>query len=161
MSETDRYCIDTSALIHAWWRSYPIRNFQGFWDRIDELIADDRLFSSTEVFRELEKRDDDLLEWAKGRKAIFLEIDDRLQDRIAELLRRYPRLVDTRRNRSAADPFVIAVADVHDPTLVVVSQEGATNNIEKPNIPDVCNAEGIECIRILDVISREDWRFVR
>ena len=154
------YCIDTSALIHAWRRAYPIRNFPLVWGRIDELIEAGRLISSIEVLNELEKRDDDLYEWANERKDMFLDIEgNKLQIRIAEILKFYPRLVDTRKNRSAADPFVIAVASVSDPTLVVVTEEGSTNNIKKPNIPDVCIAENLKCIKILELIILEDWRF--
>ena len=111
------------------------------------------------MLKELEKRDDDLYEWANERKDMFLDIEgNNLQIRLAEILKLYPRLVDTRKNRSAADPFVIAVASVFDPPLVVVTQEGQTNNIDKPHIPDVCVAENLECITILDLIIREDWR---
>ena len=156
----DTYCIDTSALIHAWRRAYPIQNFQGFWDRIDDLIEARRVFSSVEVLNELGKREDDLYEWAKDREEIFLDIEgDDIQNRVIEILGHYPRLVDTRKNRSAADPFVIAVASVFDPPLVVVTEEGPTNNIKKPNIPDVCIAEGLNCIPILGLIIHEDWRF--
>ena len=154
------YCIDTSSLIHAWRRAYPIQNFQGFWDRIDELIEAGRLFSSIEVLNELGKRDDDLCDWAKVREDIFLDIEgDDLQFKVAEILRRYPLLVDTRKNRSAADPFVIAVASLANPSLVVVTQEGPANNIDKPRIPDVCAAENLNCMPILGLIIEEDWRF--
>ena len=154
------YCIDTSSLIHAWRRAYPIQNFPLFWGRIDELIEAGRLISSIEVLKELEKRDDDLYEWANERKNMFLDIeDDILQIRVAEILKLYPRLVDTRKNRSAADPFVIAVASVFDSPLVVVTEEGPTNNIKRPNIPDVCIAENLKCIKILELIVLEDWRF--
>jgi len=57
---SDTYCIDTSALIHAWRRSYPIPNFQPIWDRIDDLIEVGRLLSSKEVLLELQKKDDDI-----------------------------------------------------------------------------------------------------
>jgi Domain of unknown function (DUF4411) len=153
-----RYSIDTSAFVHAWRRSYPIRNFRPVWDRLDKLIEAERLFSSREVFLELKKLDDDLFEWCKDREQIFLDIDsDAFQEKIANVMGRYPRLVDTRKNKSGADPFVIVVALNGDPPLVVVTQEGATGVLEKPNIPDVCVAEGIECINILDLIVREDW----
>jgi len=158
LSGDDRYCIDTSALIHAWRRSYPYRNFRPVWDKIDELIEVDRLISSIEVLIELEKRDDDLFGWAKEREAMFIDIEgDALQFKMGEILGKYPRLIDTRKNRSAADPFVIALAALYEPPLVVVTQEGPTNKIEKPNIPDVCVAEGLDCIDILKLITREDW----
>ena len=156
--DTEKYCIDTSALIHAWRRAYPIRNFRPVWSQVDILIEEERLYSSIEVLLELEKRDDDLYQWAKERQDIFIDIEgDELQIQMAHLLGGYPRLVDTRKNRSGADPFVVGLAALRDPPLVVVTQEGPTNNIEKPHIPDVCVAEGIECINILDLITREDW----
>ena len=156
----DRYCIDTSALIHAWRRSYPIKNFPSVWDRIGDLIRDGRLLSSTEVLHELKKKDDSLFDWAKEQEEMFIDIeDDRLQIRLTQILADYPRLVDTRKSRSTADPFVIALASLNSSPLIVVSQEGATGKIERPNMPDVCAAEGISCIEILDLIIREGWRF--
>lgn len=153
------YCIDTSSLVQAWVRAYPIRYFEPLWDKIDELIKDGRLFSSIEVLNELEKRDDDLFAWAKDRKDIFLELDDEPgQDKMAHLMGGYPRLVDTRKNKSIADPFVIAIAAIADPPLTVITEENATGNIEKPKIPDVCVAEGLESMKFLDLIVQEDWR---
>ena len=32
------FSLDTSCLIHAWRRAYPIRHFPPFWERLDELI---------------------------------------------------------------------------------------------------------------------------
>ena len=128
------------------------------WNKFDDLIEEGRLISSKEVLLELKKRDDDLFDWANERQQIFIDIeDDALQVKMAYLLGTYPRLVDTRKNRSGADPFVIGVAAVHTPNLIVVTQEGATGKIDKPHIPDVCNAENIECINILELITREDW----
>lgn len=50
-------------------------------------------------------------EWAKNHKAaLFVPIDEEQQQHVATILARYERLVDTRKNRSAADPFVIALA---------------------------------------------------
>ena len=153
-----KYCIDTSALIHAWRRAYPIRHFRPVWDQIDNLIEQKRLVSSVEVLIELERRDDDLHEWAAERKEMFVDIEgDDLQIRMQEIMGTYPRLVDTRKNRSAADPFVIGLASLFDPPYIVITEEGPTTKIEKPHIPDVCVAEGIDCIKKLDLIQREDW----
>ena len=89
---------------------------------------------------------------------MFIEIDDNVQIRVGGLMGSYPRLVDTRKNKSTADPFVIALALAHEKPCIVVSEEGATNSLEKPKIPDVCAAEGLECIKILNLIVREDWQ---
>ena len=67
----------------------------------------------------------------------------------------HPRLVDTVKGRSSADPFVIALAATTTPSMIVVTEEyeGRTR------IPDVCTAENIEYCRLADLIERENWRF--
>ena len=62
-----------------------------------------------------------------------------------------------RKNRSTADPFVIAVAEVNGVT--VVSGEIPSNNPRKPKIPDVCSAMGIKHIRLLELFGLEGWKF--
>ncbi|MEX0903922.1 MAG: DUF4411 family protein [Pseudohongiellaceae bacterium] len=158
MSTGDRYCIDTSALIHAWVRAYPEWNFPSFWSNVDDLIDANRLTSSVEVLEELRKKNDELVEWANGRDPMFRDLDDAIQERVTEILGTYPRLVDTRKNRSMADPFVVALASLYDPMLIVITEEGASGKIDKPRMPDVCNAEGIDCISLVELITREGWR---
>src|SRR5438477_12172340 len=106
------YSIDSSALIHAWRRVYRPKNFGFVWDGFDSLIKDKRLCASIEVYNELLKKDDELFAWCKERKEdLFLEIDDDIQEIVKEILLDHPRLVDTVKGRSGADPFVIALAE--------------------------------------------------
>ena len=107
---------------------------------------------------ELEKRDDEVYEWAKARKGSFVvAIDEEQQRHVATILSRYERLVDTRKNRSGADPFVIALAMAQD--CAVVTAEVATGNAERPNIPDVCAGIRIRCLTLLDLFREMGWRF--
>jgi hypothetical protein len=55
---------------------------------------------------------------------------------VIEILRDHKKLVDTRKNRSGADPFVIALAKVEG--CNVITGEKPTNRLERPHIPDVC-----------------------
>jgi Domain of unknown function (DUF4411) len=89
----------------------------------------------------------------------FVELTDSVQNAVTDILKNpnYQRLVEDRKGTYGADPFVIALAKVED--LIVVTGERATNNLNKPKIPDVCNDMGIECINILDLMRREGWRF--
>lgn len=59
--------------------------------------------------------------------------------------------------RSAADPFVIALAMVNNGT--VVTQETATGHIEKPRIPDVCDALGVPWLTLMGFIEAQGWTF--
>jgi len=55
-----------------------------------------------------------------------------------------------------ADSFVIAVARMRG--LAVVTGEKLTGNLEKPNIPDVCEALGIRWMGLLDMFRQQGWR---
>jgi len=151
------YSVDSSALLHGWIRAYPptITIFQPFWQRMSELITDGRLRASIEVLNEIKKKDDELATWCESNSEFFVDIEgDVIQEKVADLLRKYPRLVDTRKGRSGADPFVIAFAQIHNRPLTVVTEEkGGTR--EKPKIPYVCQEEGIRCISLLDLITEQ------
>ncbi len=152
-----KYCIDTSALIHGWQRAYSIKAFPALWDRVNGLILDGLLIAPDEVKVELEKKADDLYDWLCNRDSVFIEIDENIQEAVHQILESYPMLLDTRKHRSAADPFVIALAQLEKCTLV--TQEGKTGKISKPNIPDVCDALNIHWVTLHDMILEIGWVF--
>ena len=92
----------------------------------------------------------------KARKAdVFRELDNAVQTEAANILSRFPRLVGIKKLNTSADPFVIALALVQGVT--VITEEKLTGNDQKPHIPDVCVALGVECRNILDMIRSEKW----
>lgn len=156
MAKPTVYSIDSSALIHGWRRAYRPKNFAVVWDHLERLADQGRLRASIEVFNELEKKEDELFSWCKERKEkLFVEIDDDIQPHLSRIMTNHPRLVDTVKGRSGADPFVIALAATTDPFMIVVTEEYEG----KTRIPDVCSAEQIEYCRLADLIEREDWKF--
>ncbi len=152
-----KYSIDTSAILDAWVRYYPPDVMPGLWEKLEELIQRGDLIASKEVLVELEKKDDDAYKWAKKNIDMFREIDNDIQFAVTKILKEHKRLIDTRKSRSMADPFVIGLAMVEN--CKVVTAEKPTNNLEKPNIPDVCNALEIPCISILELCREQNWRF--
>lgn len=153
-----KYSIDTSAILEAWRRRYPPDVFPAVWERLDKVVQNGDLMASEEVFLEIEKRDDEVLEWARKHKAtMFVPIDQEQQKHVTEILAKHERLVDTRKNRSTADPFVIALAKSRQ--CAVVTAEAATGKPEKPNIPDVCLAMGVRTINLLEFFREQGWRF--
>jgi Domain of unknown function (DUF4411) len=148
-----RYSIDTSALLDCWVRHYPPDVFPTVWVRMKELVNKDILIATEEVLFELKKVDDDVYRWAKKHPSMFVLVDEEIQRAVASILQLYPRLVDTRKNRSRADPFVVALAQIKGCT--VVTGEALTGKIEKPNIPDVCMALGIRYIKPLDMFREQ------
>ncbi|HYG24679.1 MAG TPA: DUF4411 family protein [Verrucomicrobiae bacterium] len=144
------YCVDTSGWLDGWQRHYPPDVFPTLWAKIDALIASGEIISSEEVYLELERKSDDLQDWIKARKQMLVALDEPIQLRAVALLSEYPRLVDTLRGRSKADPFVIATAIERN--AVVVPGEIISGNLEKPRVPDVCQVKAIRCINFLQMI---------
>jgi hypothetical protein len=150
------YCFDTSALLDAWIRWYPVDVFPSFWEKMDALVANGQIVSPDEIFAELEKKEDDLHAWVKSRRKMFCALDASTITQVREILAVYPRLVDTQKGRSQADPFVIAVAKIKGLTVVTGENFGTAN---KPKIPFVCNELGIPSIGIVKFIRENGWNF--
>lgn len=152
------YSVDTSGWLDGWERDYPIDVFPTMWQMIDDLVADGKLVSSEEVYIEIEKKSDGLHPWIKDRKdKILYPITDEVQEIVSELLEQHPRLVDTLKGRSQADPFVIATAEHLN--AVVVTGERRTGNLNKPKIPDVCDQRGVRCITFLEMLRELGFKF--
>lgn len=105
---------------------------------------------------ELERQDDDVFAWAK-RHVTFMSLEDEIQASATEILARCPQLVNTRRSRSVADPFVIALARVQG--LTVVTAERASRSSQKPRIPDVCAGVGVKGVALLGMFKELGWQF--
>ncbi len=105
-----------------------------------------------EVADELARKDDGIFKWVKNHEHIVVPIDENIQQILASIMKAHPRLVDTKKNRSGCDPWVIALAQARN--LTVVTGERGTGRIEKPKIPDVCKALGIPCIEIVEFFRK-------
>ena len=149
-------CLDTNAFIDAWVRKYPIEIFPGVWEQIDQEIFNGKLISSEEVLVELERQADDLHSWVKQRRQMFMPLSADIQNEVKTILQGHPRLIDTRKNRSGADPWVIATARVSNAVLVS-NEKGGT--LDKPKIPFVCTQLDVECIDLLEMIRVLGWKF--
>lgn len=156
-SDGASYVFDTSSLVGGWVRLYPPDLFPGVWDAMHNLGELGGLIVPDEVLAELEIRDDDLYAWVKERESEIVFATNRaVMDEARIVLNANPFLVKTGVGRNRADPFVIATAAVLG--LPVVSEERG-GSPSKPKIPSVCDARGIICLTLLDVVRAEGWRF--
>jgi hypothetical protein len=124
--------------------------------QMDAAALGGTILAVDEVFRELEKKDDVAFQWLKARRGMVVALDTEIQQRVAAILSVHPRLIDTRRNRSSGDPFVIALAQARGGS--VVTGEKPSGVIAKPNIPDVCAVLKIPCMNVLTMFRNEGWR---
>jgi hypothetical protein len=153
------YCLDTNVFIEAWNNRYPIDLMPDFWAALEELGQGGIIISPDEVLLELSKTDDDLHKWAKNHSRIFQAPDALVQSHLRRVLMASPRLIDSKKGRNQADPFVVAQALAA--SAVVVSEEISSPGSKSPKVPDVCSTHDIECIKLLDFMRQVGLRFQR
>ena len=154
------YSLDTSALIAAFHERYPIENFPSLWCKIEALIKKGRLKMSQIVFDEA-MRDTEIKQWCDENQLkpdFQVTIDESVQEQVSEVLSEFPRLVDSRTGKSGADPWVVALALTIE-SCVVVTEENRTYSENRPKIPDACDHFDLQCLKIVDLIEKENWIF--
>jgi hypothetical protein len=152
------YSVDTSALISSWNEYHPPDTHPTFWTNLEVLIKNEELRAPEEVLVELEKKDDAVYAWAyERRELLFVPLYAEVQLALKAIMREFPRIIAVHKNRSGADPWVIALAKVENRD--VVTNERESNNLNKPHIPDVCREMGIRCITMHELIREQGWRF--
>lgn len=154
------YCLDTNVFIQAWTKYYHIDFFSDYWRKLDELAQAGEVFATSEVKREIDKIDDTLKDWLGKRDYFFKDIDDNVQRCLAEVFQdpNHHRLVDSTKQRSIADPWVIAHAMAED-AIVVTKEQFEINITKKIKIPNVCEAMGIEWIDDFEMVRRLGMQF--
>ena len=151
------YCVDTSALMDGWRRWYPHEAFPSLWKELENLVAGGELIAPDEVLEELKKKEDDLFKWAKSQKKLFHVLDAETQVALREVMAQFPRLVNTQKERSTADPVVIALARVK--SFAVITGEKAAGNDARPRIPNVCDFYSVRHLTLPELIRERRWRF--
>lgn len=146
------YVIDTCSLTELK-NKYPQKAFPQVWSLIEFLVTDGRLISIEEVAVEIEAVADEVSEWAKAHRSIFVDLDDDLQLTTRVILAKFPHLIDVKKRKSSADPFIIALAMLRKAT--VVTQEKPSGGPHKVKIPDVCKSFRIPCIPLLEMLLNE------
>jgi hypothetical protein len=150
------FCFDTSAILDAWVRHYPPDVFPTIWDRMDQAATQGQISVIDEVVTELKRKDDGIYKWIESRESMIIPIDEEIQRNLITIMENYPRLVDTRKNRSGCDPWVIALAQARN--HAVVTAEKGTGSLIKPKIPDVCGALAVQCIDVVQFFRLQGWR---
>ncbi|HKQ23148.1 MAG TPA: DUF4411 family protein [Burkholderiales bacterium] len=152
-----KWCFDTSALVEPWVRHYPREMFEPVWDKLAELAADGTIRAPVDVRMELEEQKDDLYKWAKGLNGFFVPSDEALLAKVKEIVNAHEGLIKPHSVKSAADPFVIALAELKG-VPVVTYETLARVKAAAPKIPNVCAARGIKVVTLVDVLRVEGFK---
>ena len=165
MSAHSCYVIDTSSLIELN-RKNPMDIYESVWGRLETLIGQGFLISPEEVKHEVVFADDDIAKWASRNSGMFMSLNGSQMKKMFEIVGDFPGLAQSQKERPEADPFVIALALVKDPSptlvtigarRVVVTEERLRGN--RTCIPLACQRYGVKCISIFDMFRAEGWKF--
>jgi len=151
-----KYVFDSGPFIGL--KNYPPDVFSSLWSNLSQLIQDGNIISSSEVLREIENYDDEIAEWAKLNKQIFIKPTIEEQLLIQQILAKHPDLVKEEAillGKPYADPFVIAQAKSHN--CILVHSEKLKPNAHK--IPNVCQDFGVAEIALFEFFRKEKWNF--
>jgi len=151
------WCFDTSAFIEPWVRLYPPDIFGAVWDKLEEMARSNEITAPADVLLEIEKQKDDLYEWAKARPELFETPDREVMEIFTEIVNNHPDFMKINSTKSGADPFVVALAEVRQ--LTVVTYETMAKQNAAPKIPNVCAARGLgNTASLVDVLRAGGFR---
>jgi len=163
MNQTDStYCLDSNVLIQAWQKYYSPKYCTSYWEVLNAFGYEDRIFIPSMVYDEIVKTDDDLSEWLKTSDIKVKPITSDVTKILTDIYAADPshkHLVDSKKGRSLADPWVIAHA-IKEHAIVVTKEEKVTAlNSTKIKIPNVCDNMGVTWINDFMMVEQLGLKF--
>ena len=161
-SNKQKYCLDTNFFIEAWNKYYSPDFCSDYWEIIDKLAKQGIVFITQEVKKEIDKGDDNLKNWLKDKPYIVKPIDENVQINLKKLYAKdksHQYLANNIKNRSIADPWVIAHAMSENAVVVTKEYLSASNNPQKIKIPDVCENMHVKWLNDFDFIKEVNIKF--
>lgn len=156
------YCLDANVLIKAWESYYSPNVCPTYWDVLDELGAQGHVFVPSWVAEEIHRTDDDLSKWLKKSRIKVRDVTEEVGIKVKEIFAKDPKhqlLVDNTKQRSLADPWLIAHAMVENACVVSKEAKSTAANNKKVKIPDVCDAMDVRCIDDFKMIEELGIKF--
>lgn len=156
------YCLDANVLIQAWQNYYAPNLCPDYWDILNKLGSQGRIFIPEEVKNEIVvpedkgKREDDLSKWLiRSSIPVHKPTEEVIKcwQRILQANHLHKFLVDNIKGRSLADPWVISHALNIKATVVTKENLETALNTKRIKIPNVCENMGIRWI--------DDFTFVK
>lgn len=162
------YCLDANVLIQSWQKYYAPDLCSDYWDILNELGKQARIFIPEEVKKEIvvtedpDKSEDDLSKWLKRSTIPIRKPTEKVIVCWQKILQADPShklLVDNIKGRSLADPWVISHAMEMNATVVTKENAESAMNSKRIRIPNVCKNMGVRCIDDFEFIKEIGLKF--
>jgi hypothetical protein len=163
MSESPSiYCLDANVLIQAWQKYYSLELCPDYWSLLNELGRMGRIFLPQLVSDEITRTEDELATWLAQSQVPIKEIDGTVTECLTQIYEANPfhkYLVDNTKQRSLADPWVIAHAKKENACVVTKEEKVSVPYSTRIKIPNVCENMGIRWINDFQFINEVKIRF--
>lgn len=136
------YCLDANVLIQALQKYYSPKICPDYWDVLNQLGKEERVFVPAEIKDEITKTEDDLSEWLKASSIPVRKTDGNVTgcwSRILGTHNDHQYLVAEAKGRSLGDPWVVAHALDSGATVVTKEEFNRNYKTTKIKIPNVCD----------------------
>lgn len=150
------FCLDANFFVQAWNKYYSPQFCPAYWEIINKFGKQGIIFIPVQVRDEIFKIDDELKNWLKDSDIPVRSTTEGVANCLKQIYAadpRHKRLVDNIKNRSVADPWVIAHA-MNEKAVVVTKENKITEPSSKQiKIPNVCDNMKIKWM--------DDFEFIR
>lgn len=163
-----KYIIDSNVLIVSARRLYPKDVFASFWSQMESHIRSGEIVICNAVQQEISKGNDDLKNW-------LLEIGKTVapeKDSDSSVVSAYSEMIqgisesgqysESAKQEFAkvdiADAWIIAHAKAFGYT-VVTEEAYSSDSKSHVKIPNVCQKENVQCIKLIDMLRALKFRF--
>lgn len=153
------YVFDSGPFIDLF-RYYYKKRFPTLWTQFDLIVEEKKVVSVREVFNEISKVDDNLGEWSKKNKDLFLKPEEKEFYNLIDIfkVKHFQQIIrkqEMLQGKPVADPFVIAKAKYLNAT--VVTTEKYSENGAK--VPNVCKHFNVKYLNLEEFMEEEKWEF--
>ncbi|HYM21027.1 MAG TPA: DUF4411 family protein [Candidatus Kapabacteria bacterium] len=148
--------MDANVLIQAWQFYYSPKFCPDYWSILNDIGHTGIIFLPENVFEEITKTDDDLAEWLRESSIEKKPIDEEVTKCLQKIYDTNPLhkfLVDNRRNRSLADPWVIAHAMKENACVVTKEGKVTAPSARNVRIPNVCENMNVRWVNDSDFVA--------
>ena len=158
------YWLDSNVFIEGRNGPYGFDLAPRFWTVLEEMSDADLLACPELVYCELSDVQDDLVDWAKKHKDMFVDPDADVQQEFkkvaAYVVYRYPDNQSRRRFLDGADPWVIAHS-IAKGGAAVTHEPKDPENSNKVKIPNVCDNFDVRCIDVYQMLRDQKISWTR
>lgn len=157
------FVVDTNFFIQAHRAYYPIDVFPGYWQKIKQLAAQEKIISIDKVGDEIFRGADPLAEWCAENltSAFFKETTSVLNSyqlivQWAANANQYtPSAISTFLNANEADAWLVAFANSDPANRSLVTYEKSEPLIKRSiKIPEACNQFGVQYLTPVEMLRQ-------